>query len=116
MGNCCFYKNLEYKEYEDQKYEDQKYEDQKINIERVQSIDINIIIDELITTYNKNHPKPIQLEIDSQREIESQLEPANAFKKDEFEKKEIEKKEIEKDEIKKEINFPLKRMNCVRII
>ena len=71
MGNCfqC-YKHDDYKEHIEknenpenpenpEKNENpEKIEPPKIELERTQSVDINIILNQIIDKYNEEHPKP----------------------------------------------------------
>jgi hypothetical protein len=77
MGNCfhCYKdKDVNYAEHIEnvehiekiEKIEDIKPKDfdvpPKIELERTQSVDINIILNQIIDKYNEEHPKPIKLE------------------------------------------------------
>ena len=74
MGNCFHcYNDVEYKEHIEKVENPEKIEkvekndnidleppnsSPKIELERTQSVDINIILNQLIDTYNQEHPKP----------------------------------------------------------
>ena len=89
MGNCFHcYKNVEYAEHiekneknEIEKIENEKIENiefdkpkdfdvpPKVELERTQSVDINIILNQIIDKYNEEHPKPIKPKLEKEPEI-----------------------------------------------
>jgi len=78
MGNCFHcYKNIEYAEHIDKNEKNEHIEKNenefdkpkidfdappKIELERTQSVDINIILNQIIDKYNEEHPKPLKPE------------------------------------------------------
>ena len=72
MGNCFHcYKDVEYKEHVEKIEKIEKIENidleppnssPKIELERTQSVDINIILNQIIDKYNEDHPKPLKPE------------------------------------------------------
>lgn len=91
MGNCFHcYKDINYAEHIEnvehiekiekiekiehiEKIEDIKPKDfdvpPKIELERTQSVDINIILNQIIDKYNEEHPKPIKPKLEKEPEI-----------------------------------------------
>lgn len=84
MGNCC------HSEYESQKDPGEttdpiELDFSKPKIDRTQTVDINIILNEIIDKYNQEHPKPEKVK-DKDKDKDKEKEP--------------------------EIVFTVKRMNC----